>query len=165
MDERRKLKKHLTNFAALKTVYDSKFCTDEYDNPRSAFLLLRYVSSARTFLLCRKVKDIAAARSKLENQALPAHDIRHPLGHDTQHMAGTNLQNLLPPRAPTTVSVLAPAGGPRGRKRKNSSRGETSRVETEVKPKASQTKVHESGGSDPPQAADPVMEQVPIVPS
>ena len=116
MDEQRKLKKHLTNFATLKTIYDSEVCTDEYGNPCFAFLLLRYVLSARTFLLCRKAKDIAAARSKLENQALPAHDIRHPHGHDTQHMAGINLMNLLPPRALVTVSVPAPTGGPRGRK-------------------------------------------------
>ena len=97
VDEQRKLKKHLTNFATLKTIYDSEVCTDEYGNPCFAFLLLRYVPFARTFLLCRKVKDIAAAQSKLENQAPSAHDIRHPLGHDTQHMVGINVWNLLLP--------------------------------------------------------------------
>uniref|UniRef100_A0A2N9ENV8 Uncharacterized protein n=1 Tax=Fagus sylvatica TaxID=28930 RepID=A0A2N9ENV8_FAGSY len=141
VDDRRKLKKHLTNFAALKIVYDSEVCIDDYGNPCSAFLLLRYVSSARTFLLCRKVKDIVAAQSKLENQAPPAHNIQHPLGHVTQSMAGINLWNLLPPRAPAAASVPAPTGGPWGRKRKNSSQGETSRAE------------------------DLVLEQVPIVPS
>ncbi len=164
-EERKKFRKNLANSAALKIVYDNEVCTNDYSNPRSAFLLLRYVPFAKTFLLCRKVKDVVAAQSNLENQAFPAHDIRHPLGHVTQSMAGINLRNLLPPKAPAVASVLAPAGGLRGRKRKNISKRETSQAEPEIISEATHTEVPESGGDVQPSAEDVVMEQVPIVPS
>uniref|UniRef100_A0A2N9I7T1 Uncharacterized protein n=1 Tax=Fagus sylvatica TaxID=28930 RepID=A0A2N9I7T1_FAGSY len=160
-EERKKFRKNLANSAALKIVYDNEVCTNDYSNPRSAFLLLRYVPSAKTFLLCRKVKDVVAAQSNLENQALPAHDIRHRLGHVTQSMAGINLRNLLPPKAPAVASVLAPAGGLRGRKRKNISKRETSQAEPEIIPEATHTEVPESGGDVQPSAEDVVMEQAP----
>ena len=97
---------------------------DDYANPRFAFKLLRYVPSARSFLLCRQVKDLAAAKANPANQSAPAHNIRH--------MAGINLKKLLPP-----VRTQAEASNPilpeeRKRKRKGPSKGESSRPETLV---------------------------------
>ena len=93
---------------------------DEYTNPRSAFLLLRNLPSAKSLLACRQVKDKAAARAKIENQAAPAHDIRH--------MSGINIKRLLPPpRVQVEASGSTLPGDLRKRKRKGSSKGETSR--------------------------------------
>ena len=88
-EKKKQIQKHLTNPAALKIVYDSEVCVDDYVNPYSAFKLLRYIPSAKSFLLCRQVKDLVAAKANPVNQSAPAHDIRH--------MAEINLKKLLPP--------------------------------------------------------------------
>ena len=88
IEKKKKPKKHLTNPVALQVVYDSEVCVDDYANPRSAFKLLRYIPSVRSFLACRQVKDLVAAKANPEIQAAPAHDIRH--------MSGINPKRLLP---------------------------------------------------------------------
>ena len=122
--EKKQIQKHLTDPAALKVVYDSEVCVDDYANPRSPFKLLRYVPSARSFLLCRQVKDLAAAKANPANQSALAHNIRH--------MAGINLKKLLP-----SVRTQAEASNPilpeeRKRKRRGPSKGESSHPKTLV---------------------------------
>jgi hypothetical protein len=103
---------------------------DDYANPRSAFKLLRYIPSARSFLLCRQVKDLAAAKANPANQSAPPHDIRH--------MAGINLKKLLPPvRTQAEASDLV-LPGERKRKREGPSKGESPRLETLVTPEVLQ---------------------------
>ena len=95
----------MTNFAALQIAYNSEVCTDNYGNPRFAFLLLYYIPSAKTFLACRQVKDKKAAQEVVENQAAPHHDIRH--------LSGINIKKLfpLPLVAPVDESERTPLKG------------------------------------------------------
>uniref|UniRef100_A0A2N9IFD1 Uncharacterized protein n=1 Tax=Fagus sylvatica TaxID=28930 RepID=A0A2N9IFD1_FAGSY len=53
-EKKKQVQAHLTDPVALQAVYDSEVCVDEYANPRSAYKLLRYTPSARTFLQCRQ---------------------------------------------------------------------------------------------------------------
>lgn len=147
-DDRRQIKKHLTNAVALKVVYNNEVCTDEYGNPRSAFLLLHYIPSTKTFLLCKQVKNIEAAQSKLENQALPAHDIRHPLGQETQQMVGINLKRLLPPSRVQAEAPEPASPSDRKQKRKGSSKGETSHPKPKVTPEVARGKTPRIGVDD-----------------
>jgi hypothetical protein len=130
---------------------------DDYANPRSAFKLLRYIPSAKSFLLCRQVKDLAAAKANPENQSAPAHDIRH--------MAGINLKRLLPP-----VRTQAEASDPvlpveRKRKRKGPSKGEASRSETLVTPEVLKAEASLAGVDTLPSADETDVEMVgPFVP-
>uniref|UniRef100_A0A2N9F374 Uncharacterized protein n=1 Tax=Fagus sylvatica TaxID=28930 RepID=A0A2N9F374_FAGSY len=135
-DEWRKPQERLTNFATLQIVYNSEVCTDNYENPHSAFLLLHYVPSVKTFLACRQVKDKKAAKAVVENQAAPHHDIRH--------MSGINIRRLLPPRTPAGASGSAPPGDLRQRKRKASTQGEASWPEPPID--------LEDSGTDAPQS-------------
>lgn len=114
----------LVNSPHLHTIYDSKVCTDEYVQPRSALLLLRYIPNAKTFLACRKVKDLKAAQSILENQLAPHHDIRH--------MSGFNLKGLLPPRPLAEASGSAPPTDLQPRKRKAPAHGASSQPEPPI---------------------------------
>ena len=82
----------------LRIVYDSEVCTENYGQPHSAFLLLHYIPSARTFLSCKKVTDKDAAQQKLENQPSYHHDIRH--------MTSFSLRGLLPPRPSSRGPIM-----------------------------------------------------------
>ena len=96
--ERRKPKDWLTDKHVLRIVYDSEVCTENYGQPHSAFLLLHYIPSARTFLSCKKVTDKDAAQQKLENQPSSHHDIRH--------MTSFSLRGLLPPRPSSRGPIM-----------------------------------------------------------
>jgi hypothetical protein len=159
MEKRKKPKKHLTNLVALQIVYDSEVCTDNYANPRSAFLLLRYIPSAKSFLACRQVKDLAATRANPENQAAPAHDIRH--------MSRINLKKLLPPpRVQAEASKFTPPGDLiRKRKRKGASKGETSCPEPQIIPEVLRTETSQIEVDDLPPTIQPGIELDPSVPS
>jgi hypothetical protein len=103
---------------------------DEYANPRSAYKLLRYIPSARSFLQCRQVKNLAEALENPTNQSPPTHDIRE--------MAGINLKKLLPPSRPQAETSEPVLPLERKRKRKGPSKGEASRKETLVAPETVQ---------------------------
>ncbi len=123
----------------MQIVYDSEVCADEYSNPRSAFKLLRYIPSAKSFLAYRQVKNLAAALAKVENQATPAHDIRE--------MSKINLKKLLPP---PSAQAEAPESAPPGdlihkRKRKGSSKGESSRPDPQSVSEVLRTEVSQRG--------------------
>ena len=105
---------------ALRIAYDSEVCMDDFGQPRSAFLLLRYIPFAKTFLSCRKVTNIEAAQRIVENQTAPHHDIKF--------MAGFSLKNLLPPHPTSTAEVTASDDNP-PRKRKAVERGSSSQPE------------------------------------
>ena len=88
-EKKKQIQAHLTDPVALQAVYDSEVCVDEYANPRSAYKRLRYIPSARSFLQCRQVKNLAKALANPANKPPEPHDIRG--------MAGINLKKLLPP--------------------------------------------------------------------
>uniref|UniRef100_A0A2N9GIY7 Uncharacterized protein n=1 Tax=Fagus sylvatica TaxID=28930 RepID=A0A2N9GIY7_FAGSY len=119
-EKKKQVQAHLTDPVALQAVYDSEVCVDEYANPRSAYKLLRYTPSARTFLQCRQVRNLAEALANPANQSPPAHDIRD--------MAGINLKKLLPPTRPQaeTSELILPLE--RKRKRKGALKGEASQA-------------------------------------
>uniref|UniRef100_A0A2N9EMW8 Uncharacterized protein n=1 Tax=Fagus sylvatica TaxID=28930 RepID=A0A2N9EMW8_FAGSY len=127
-EKKKQVQPHLTDPVALKVIYDSEVCVDEYANPRSAYKLFRYIPSTQSFLLCRQVKDLAAALANPANRSDPAHDIRH--------MAGINLKKLLPPTRPQAEAFDPVLPGERKRKRKGPSKGDTSRPETVAIPEA-----------------------------
>ena len=116
----------MTNPIALKAIYDSKVCVDEYANPRSAYKLLRYIPSARSFLLCRQVKNLAEALANPANQSPPAHNIRD--------MTGINLKKLLPPVRTQAVDSEPVLPLERKRKRKGAPKGEASQAVTPAAP-------------------------------
>uniref|UniRef100_A0A2N9H9T8 Uncharacterized protein n=1 Tax=Fagus sylvatica TaxID=28930 RepID=A0A2N9H9T8_FAGSY len=147
-EEKKKLiQTHLTDPIALQAVYDSEVCVDEYANPRSAYKLLRYIPSARSFLQCRQVRNLAEALANPANKSPPAHDIRA--------MAGINLKKLLPPRtqAKTSEPVL-----PLKRKRRGVPKGEASQAAAPIEPDTT------SAASKVPEAR-PVMPSVDTLPS
>jgi hypothetical protein len=126
-EKKKQIQPHLTDPVALKAVYDSEVCVDEYANPRSTYKLLRYVPSARSFLLCRQVRNLAAALANPANQSEPPHDIRH--------MVGINLKKLLPPTCPQAKASDPVLPGECKSKRKGLSKGDSSRPETVIIPK------------------------------
>ena len=99
----------MVNIDSLREVWESEICTDDLAQPRSAPLLLRYVNQTKSFLACRLVKDIQAARANPANLALPSIDIREVLEGDTPDMAGINLRNLLPNRGREGTSESGPS--------------------------------------------------------
>uniref|UniRef100_A0A2N9FJI8 Uncharacterized protein n=1 Tax=Fagus sylvatica TaxID=28930 RepID=A0A2N9FJI8_FAGSY len=105
---RRNPRKSLINIDSLREVWESEICTDDDAQPRSAPLLLRYVVQTKSFLACRLVKDIQAARANPANLALPPVDIRKVLDEDAPVMAGINLRNLLPTRSREGTSETVP---------------------------------------------------------
>uniref|UniRef100_A0A2N9GZ09 Uncharacterized protein n=1 Tax=Fagus sylvatica TaxID=28930 RepID=A0A2N9GZ09_FAGSY len=105
---RRNPRKSLINIDSLREVWESEICTDDDAQPRSAPLLLRYIAQTKSFLACRLVKDIQAARANPANLALPPLDIRKILDGDAPDMAGINLRNLLPPRSREGTSETVP---------------------------------------------------------
>uniref|UniRef100_A0A2N9II38 Uncharacterized protein n=1 Tax=Fagus sylvatica TaxID=28930 RepID=A0A2N9II38_FAGSY len=146
-EKKKQIQTHLTDPVALQAVYDSEVCIDEYANPRSAYKLLRYIPSARSFLQCRQVKNLAEALANPANKSPPAHDIRD--------MAGINLKKLLPPRpqAETSEPIL-----PLKRKRKGAPKGEASQAAAPTEPDTA------SAASKMPEAR-PVMPGVDTLPS
>ncbi len=126
-EKKKQIQPHLTDPVALKAVYDSEVCVDEYANPRSTYKLLRYVPSARSFLLCRQVRNLTAALANPANQSEPSHDIRH--------MVGINLKKLLPPTRPQAEASDPVLPGECKSKRKGLSKGDSSRPETMIIPK------------------------------
>uniref|UniRef100_A0A2N9ER21 Uncharacterized protein n=1 Tax=Fagus sylvatica TaxID=28930 RepID=A0A2N9ER21_FAGSY len=146
-EQKKHVQAHLTDPVALQAVYDSEVCVDEYANPRSAYKLLRYIPSARTFLQCRQVRNLAEALANPANKSPPAHDIRA--------MAGINLKKLLPPRpqAETSEPIL-----PLKRKRKGVPKGEASQAAAPLEPDTT------SAASKVPEAR-PVMPGVDTLPS
>jgi hypothetical protein len=122
-EKKKQIQTHLTDPVALQAVYDSEVCVDEYANPRSAYKLLRYIPSARSFLQCRQVSNLAAALANPANKSPPTHDIRE--------MAGINLKKLLPPRpqAETSEPIL-----PLKRKRKGAPKGDASQAAAPTEP-------------------------------
>ena len=125
-EKKKQVQPHLTNLIALKAVYDSEVCVDEYANPRSAYKLLWYVPSARSFLLCRQVKNLAEAFANLANQSPSAHDIRE--------MAGINLKKLLPPVRTQAVDSEPVLPLEWKRKRKGAPKGKASQAATPSAP-------------------------------
>ena len=119
-NEQRKPRERLIDSAGLQIAYNSEVCTDDFGQPRSAFLLLRYIPSAKTFLTCRKVKSIEVAQRVIENQPTPHHDIRY--------MIGFSLKDFLPPRPTPAVETAVPKDNP-PRKRKAVERGSSSQPE------------------------------------
>ena len=99
---------------------------DEYANPRSAYKLLRYIPSARSFLQCRQVTNLAEALANPANKAPPAHDIRD--------MSGINLKKLLPPIRPQAETSEPILPLERKRKRKGAPKGEASQAVTPAAP-------------------------------
>uniref|UniRef100_A0A2N9GIP4 Transposase (putative) gypsy type domain-containing protein n=1 Tax=Fagus sylvatica TaxID=28930 RepID=A0A2N9GIP4_FAGSY len=146
-EKKKQIQTHLTDPVALQAVYDSEVCVDEYANPRSAYKLLRYIPSARSFLQCRQVSNLAAALANPANKSPPAHDIRE--------MAGINLKKLLPPRpqAETSEPIL-----PLKRKRKGAPKGEASQAAAPTEPDTA------SAASKMPEAR-PVLPGVDTLPS
>uniref|UniRef100_A0A2N9HYN3 Uncharacterized protein n=1 Tax=Fagus sylvatica TaxID=28930 RepID=A0A2N9HYN3_FAGSY len=146
-EQKKHVQAHLTDPVALQAVYDSEVCVDEYANPRSAYKLLRYIPSARTFLQCRQVRNLAEALANPANKSPPAHDIRA--------MAGINLKKLLPPRpqAETSEPIL-----PLKRKRKGVPKGEASQAAAPLEPDTT------SAASKVPEAR-PVLPGVDTLPS
>jgi hypothetical protein len=146
-EQKKHIQAHLTDPVALQAVYDSEVCVDENANPRSAYKLLRYIPSARSFLQCRQVRNLAEALANPANKSPPAHDIRA--------MAGINLKKLLPPRpqAETSEPIL-----PLKRKRKGVPKGEASHAATPVEPDTA------SAASKVPEAR-PVLPGVDTLPS
>ena len=69
------------------------------------------MAQTKSFLACRLVADIQAARANPANLALPAIDIRELLDVDAPDMSGINLRNLLPARSceGTFENVPAPS--------------------------------------------------------
>ena len=122
-EKKKQIQAHFTDPVALQAVYDSEVCVVEYANPRSAYKLLRYIPSARSFLQCRQVKNLAKALVNPANKSPEPHDIRG--------MAGINLKKLLPPRheAETSEPIL-----PLKRKRKGAAKGEASQAVTLATP-------------------------------
>ena len=141
----------------MKVVYDSEVGVDEHANPRSAYKLLRYIPYAKSFLLYKQVKDLAAALANPANQSPPAHDIRH--------MAGINLKKLFPPvrtQAEASDPVLP---GERKRKRKGPSKEGSSRPETTVNPAALRAGASLAGVDTLSPADETVVEMVgPFIP-
>uniref|UniRef100_A0A2N9I2C5 Uncharacterized protein n=1 Tax=Fagus sylvatica TaxID=28930 RepID=A0A2N9I2C5_FAGSY len=125
-EKKKQVQAHLTDPVALQAVYDSEVYVDEYANPRSAFKLLRYIPSARSFLLCRQVRNLAEALANPANQSPPAHDIKH--------MAEINLKKLLPPTRPQAETSEPVLPLERKRKRKGPTKGEAPPAETPVAP-------------------------------
>ena len=82
---------------------------DDYAQSRSTPLLLRYVAQTNSYLACRLVADIQAARANPANLALPTVDIRELLNVDAPNMSGINLRNLLPSRSREGTSEKVPA--------------------------------------------------------
>uniref|UniRef100_A0A2N9FIG1 Uncharacterized protein n=1 Tax=Fagus sylvatica TaxID=28930 RepID=A0A2N9FIG1_FAGSY len=146
-EKKKQIQTHLTDPVALQAVYDSEICVDEYANPHSAYKLLRYIPSARSFLQCRQVRNLAEALANPANKSPPAHDIRA--------MAGINLKKLLPPRpqAETSEPVL-----PLKRKRKGVPKGEASQAAAPIEPDTT------SAASKVPEAR-PVLPGVDTLPS
>uniref|UniRef100_A0A2N9HMM9 Uncharacterized protein n=1 Tax=Fagus sylvatica TaxID=28930 RepID=A0A2N9HMM9_FAGSY len=156
-EKKKQVQAHLTDPVALQAVYDSKVCVDEYANPRSAYKLLRYTPSAKSFLQCRQVKNLAAALANPANQSLPPHDVRN--------MAGINLKKLLPPTRPQAEASEPILPLKRKRKRKGPAKGEVARTETPIAPETVQAQAVLPGVDTLPSADETDVEMVgPFVP-
>ncbi|GMY34278.1 hypothetical protein FCV25MIE_29520, partial [Fagus crenata] len=79
-NELRKPRQQLVDIGGLRIAYYSEVCTKYFGQPRSTFLLLRYIPPAKTFLSCRKIANTATAQRVVENQPALHHDIRFMAG-------------------------------------------------------------------------------------
>ena len=94
---------------SLRQVWECEHCTDDWSQPRAAAKLLRYTARTHSYLACRLVPDLKATKANLENDALPAIDIRDVIDGTAPDMAGINLRNLLPTRREEGTSGDAPS--------------------------------------------------------
>ncbi len=124
---RRNPRKSLININSLREVWKSEIFTDDYAQSRSAPLLLRYVAQMNSYLACRLVSDIQAARANPGNLTLPAVDIRELLDVDAPDMSGINMRNLLPTRSRKGTLEKVPASS-------QPARSKRARVESSVGP-------------------------------
>uniref|UniRef100_A0A2N9F9C4 Uncharacterized protein n=1 Tax=Fagus sylvatica TaxID=28930 RepID=A0A2N9F9C4_FAGSY len=133
---RRNPRKSLININSLHEAWESELCTDDHAQSRSAPLLLRYVVQTKSYLACRLVKDIQAARANSANLALPAIDIRELLDVDAPDMSGINLRNLLPTRSRegTSENVPAPSQPARSKRARVESSAGPSRPASSAQP-------------------------------
>uniref|UniRef100_A0A2N9EVC8 Uncharacterized protein n=1 Tax=Fagus sylvatica TaxID=28930 RepID=A0A2N9EVC8_FAGSY len=129
-------RKSLININNLREAWESELCTDDNAQPRFAPLLLRYVAQTKSFLACRLVKDIQAARANPANLALPARDVRELLDVDVPDMSGINLRNLLPTRSRegTSENVPAPSQPARSKRARVESSAGPSRLASSTQP-------------------------------
>jgi hypothetical protein len=84
------------------------------------------MARTHSYLACRLVPDLEAAQANLENQALPAINIRDVIDGVLPNMSGINLRNLLPTRREEGMSENVPSSSrqaPRKRGRTESSAG------------------------------------------
>uniref|UniRef100_A0A2N9GES3 Uncharacterized protein n=1 Tax=Fagus sylvatica TaxID=28930 RepID=A0A2N9GES3_FAGSY len=114
-EKKKQIQSHLTDPVALQAVYDSEVCVDEYANPRSAYKLLRYIPSARSFLQCRQAAaptepDTASAASKMPEArpVLPGVDSLPSTEDADEEMVGP----FIPERDPISSGMLAPFWAP-----------------------------------------------------
>uniref|UniRef100_A0A2N9HC16 Uncharacterized protein n=1 Tax=Fagus sylvatica TaxID=28930 RepID=A0A2N9HC16_FAGSY len=133
---RRNPRKSLININSLREAWESELCTDDHAQPRSAPLLLRYVAQTKSYLACRLVKDIQAARANPANLALLAIDIQELLDVDAPDMSGINLRNLLPTRSRegTSENVPAPSQPARSKRARVESSAGPSRPASSAQP-------------------------------
>ena len=94
---------------SLRQVWECEHCTDDWAQPRSAAKFLRYTAQTHSYLACKLVPDLEATKANLENDALPAIDIRDVIDGTDPDMAGINLRNLLPTRREEGTSEGAPS--------------------------------------------------------
>uniref|UniRef100_A0A2N9FW26 Uncharacterized protein n=1 Tax=Fagus sylvatica TaxID=28930 RepID=A0A2N9FW26_FAGSY len=109
-------------------------------------LLLRYVAQTHSYLACRLVSNIQAARANPANLALPAVDIQELLDVDSPDMSGINLRNLLPARSRegTSKNVLASSQPTRRKRGRVKSPAGPSRLATSTPPSPLAPEAHET---------------------
>ncbi len=106
---RRQPRKSLIKINSLRQVWENELYTDDFGQPRSAPLLLRYVSGTHSYLSCRLVSNICAAQLDPSNLPLPPINIREVLDCAAPDMSSINLKNLLPNRGDEGTSDNVPA--------------------------------------------------------
>uniref|UniRef100_A0A2N9G0U2 Uncharacterized protein n=1 Tax=Fagus sylvatica TaxID=28930 RepID=A0A2N9G0U2_FAGSY len=133
---RRTPRKNLIKINSLRRAWESELCTDDWAQPRSAPLQLRYTARTHSCLACRLVPDLEAAQANPENKHLPAVDIRDVLDTEAPDMSGINLRNLLPTRRAEGTSENVPASSQPARKKRArvESSGGPSRPSTSAQP-------------------------------
>uniref|UniRef100_A0A2N9FHG6 Transposase (putative) gypsy type domain-containing protein n=1 Tax=Fagus sylvatica TaxID=28930 RepID=A0A2N9FHG6_FAGSY len=130
---RRTPRKNLIKINSLRRAWESELCTDDYAQPRSAPLLLRYTARTHSYLACSWMPftcgpNEAPGRITTTcgpNEApvclgrdIPAIDIRDVLDTEAPDMSGINLRNLLPTRRAEGTSESVPASSQPARKKK-----------------------------------------------
>uniref|UniRef100_A0A2N9H1Q6 Uncharacterized protein n=1 Tax=Fagus sylvatica TaxID=28930 RepID=A0A2N9H1Q6_FAGSY len=106
---RRNPRKGLVNINSLREAWESELCTDDNAQPCSAPLLLRLVSRTSSYLACRLVKDIQAARANPANLALPPIDIRELLDSTPARSKRARVESSAGPNRPATSAQPGPS--------------------------------------------------------